>query len=296
VAFLAGYTYTAPASLPECFRLLEEIPGAMVFAGGTDALVKIRGGRLAPKMMVDIKGIESLGGIRHDGDGTLWIGPLATHNEITGSPVIQEKYPFLSDAARWVGSYQIRNRGTIGGNVCNGSPAAETLPSLFVLDARLHLESSRGKRVLPIDGFFCGPQKTCLEKGEILAAIEIPPVKGDYNGVYLRNARRSAVDIAMVTCAAFWREDSTTPTGRRYRIALGSVAPTVVRATRGEEYLNAVSHCSDDVVEEASRIVLDDISPIDDIRTSGDYRLDITSVLVKKAIGHLVCRKGVGRG
>jgi len=290
---MAGFEYKSPPTLEDCFKTLRENPGAIVYAGGTDVMVKIRNGIMSPDLLVDIKGIKHLKGIKVDMDGTVWIGPLTTHSEIAESPIIREKYPFLADAARWVGSCQIRNRGTIGGNICNGSPAAETLPPLYVLNARLYLESADSQRIVSINNFCCGPQKTCLQRVELLTAIEILPVKGDYDGIYLRHARRNAVDIAMVTCAAFWHEDVGLPTGRRYRIALGAVAPTVVRAKNAEEFLNRLSYCSDDVIEEAAMTALKDVSPIDDIRTTHNYRNDITYVLIKRAIGEMVCRKGV---
>lgn len=289
---MTKFEYVAPSTLQDCMEALESNPGAMVFAGGTDVLVKIRNGALKPGALVDIKHLNRLRGIRQDDDGTVRIGSLTTHTEVADSPIIQEKYPFFSDASRWVGSHQIRNRGTIGGNICNGSPAAETLTPLYVLEAKLHLESREGKRVIPVSNFCCGPQKTCAKKGEILTEIEIPPIEGSYDGIYLRYARRNAVDIAMVTCCAFRYEDNTTPTGFRYRIAMGSVAPTVVRATTGEEFLNKAAYCGDDLIEEAALTALSDISPIDDIRTTCDYRRDISFILIKRAIGELVCRKG----
>ena len=292
---MAKFDYKAPSTLAECMNALVENPGSMVFAGGTDVLVKARNGAISPTMLIDIKNIGGLKGISLKEDGSLVIGPLTTHAEIADSPIIQEKYPMLSDASRHVGSQQIRNRGTIGGNVCNGSPAAETLTPLYVLEAKLHLESPEGKRVIPIDKLCCGPQKTCVKKGEILISIEIPPVKGEYDGIYLRHARRSAVDIAMVTCSVLWHDDKSTPTGRRFRIAMGSVAPTVVRAKKGEDFLNKAAVCSDEFIEKAALTALSDISPIDDIRTTCDYRRDISFILIKRAIGALLCRKGVSQ-
>jgi CO/xanthine dehydrogenase FAD-binding subunit len=291
---LAKFNYTAPESMDVCCRLLDENPKALVYAGGTDILVKYRNKAISPEVLVDIKNINSLNnGIQFDKDGNLRISPLMTHREIADTPVIQENFPFLADACRAVGSPQIRNRGTIGGNICNGSPSADTLPPLYVTEARLHLRSSNNKRIVPVSEFFSGPQKTNLKPGEILESIEIPAIDGDYDGIYFRSIRRNAVDIANVTCAVLWHRDKSTGTGKRFRIALGAVAPVVVRAEKAEVYLNSEAFCDENVIEKAAVTALQDVSPIDDIRTTCDYRKNMVYVLVKRAITELLCREGV---
>jgi carbon-monoxide dehydrogenase medium subunit len=252
-------------------------------------MVKMRDHAINPDMIVDLKKIDKLRGIKQDSEGNLVIGALATHAEISESPVVQEKYPFFSEACRWVGSQQIRNRGTIGGNICNGSPAAETLPSLFVLNAKIHLESVSSTRTLPIREFLCGPGVTCLQPGEIVTAIEIPPINVEYSGSYHRQGRRKVVCIAMVTAAALWRQDETSPSGMRFSIALGSVAPTVVVAKNAENYLNECAVCNEDIIEKAAMIALKDASPISDIRTTCDYRNDLVYVLTKRCLKDIIC-------
>lgn len=289
---MARFAYASPVGEDECVGLLSANPGAMLYAGGTDMMVKIHEKILSPDMLVDIKGIDSLKGIRQNPDGSVIIGPLATHTEIAESPLIQERFSLLSTACRQVGSRQIRNRGTIGGNLCNGSPSAETLPCLYVMSARLHLKSARGERILPVDEFCTGPQKTCLCRGELLTAIEIPAIKGEYDGVYYRVSRRNAVDITSVNCAIMWRQNPGTSTGKRFSTAFGAVAPTVVRAVKTEEFLNRASSCGDDVIEEAGRLTVKDISPIDDLRSTCSHRIEMAGVLLKKGLRYLLCGRG----
>jgi carbon-monoxide dehydrogenase medium subunit len=286
---LPTFAYVCPPTLFDCLKLLKENPGAKPYAGGTDLMVKMRDHAINPDMIVDLKKIDKLRGIKQDSEGNLVIGALATHAEISESPVVQEKYPFFSEACRWVGSQQIRNRGTIGGNICNGSPAAETLPSLFVLNAKIHLESVSSTRTLPIREFLCGPGVTCLQPGEIVTAIEIPPINVEYSGSYHRQGRRKVVCIAMVTAAALWRQDETSPSGMRFSIALGSVAPTVVVAKNAENYLNECAVCNEDIIEKAAMIALKDASPISDIRTTCDYRNDLVYVLTKRCLKDIIC-------
>jgi len=290
---MAKFTYHAAATMTECLRMLRDNPSAKLLAGGTDLMVKIRDKLIHPETIIDIKNLDELKGIWIDDRGNVRIGALATHTVVSESKLILKKYPFLARACRWVGSTQIRNRGTIGGNVCNGSPAAETLPSLYILNAKVHMRNDMGKRVLPIADFFTGPQKTCSLRDEILTSIHIPAIKGKYRGSYRRQARRNVFSIAMTTVAAMWRENDSTPTGKRFSIALGAVAPTVIRAKNAEEFLNEAGSCNKDIIEEASRIALKDASPIDDIRTTCDYRNELVYVLVKRCLEDITCEKGV---
>lgn len=291
---MAKFTYHAPGTMSECLNMLRDNPGAKLLAGGTDLMVKIRDKLIQPDAVIDIKNLDELRGIWMDDRGNIRIGALATHTGISESKLILKKYPFLARACRWVGSTQIRNRGTIGGNISNGSPAAETLPSLYILNAKVCLRNDTGKRVLPISDFFCGPQKTCAYRDEIVTSIRIPAIKGKYKGSYRRQGRRNVVSIAMVNAAAMWREDDSTLTGKRFSIALGSVAPTVIRAKNAEEFLNGADSCNNEVIEEASMIALKDASPIDDIRTTSDYRNNLVYVLVKRCLKDITYNKNKG--
>ncbi|MCD4783164.1 MAG: xanthine dehydrogenase family protein subunit M [Candidatus Eremiobacteraeota bacterium] len=290
---MAKFTYHAPVTMSECLGMLRDNPGAKLLAGGTDLMVKIRDKLIQPDVVIDIKSLDELKGISMDDEGNIRIGALETHTEISESKLILKKYPFFAQACRWVGSMQIRNRGTIGGNICNGSPAGETLPSLYILNAKVHLRNDSGKRVLPISDFYCGPQKTCAYKDEIVTSIHIPAIKGKYKGAYRRQGRRNAVSIAMTTAAAMWREDDSTPTGKRFSIALGSVAPTVIMAKNAEEFLNGAASCSNEILEKAAMVALEDASPINDIRTTSDYRNELVYVLVKRCLKDIICNKGV---
>lgn len=286
---MSKFTYEAPPTLFDCLKLLQDNPKAKVLAGGTDLLVKIRNKVLDPKMVIDLKKIDKLRGIRLKEDGSLVVGALTTHTEVSRNALVMNKYPFLAAACSVVGSTQIRNRGTIGGNICNGSPAADSLPPLYILDAKVHLESVIGTRVIPITGLCCGPSMTCIAPGEIVTAIEISPIQGEYKGSYHRQGRRKVVSIAMVTAAAMWREDSSKATGMRFSIALGSVAPTVIRAINAENFMNQAAVCSDEILDEAALTALKDARPISDVRTTCDYRNDLIYVLVRRCLKDITC-------
>lgn len=289
---MATFTYISPPTLFDCMKVLKENPQARILAGGTDLMVKIRDKVVNPSLLVDIKNVEKLKGIKVDDRGTMWIGALTTHTELGENPLVEQKYPFLACASRWVGSTQIRNRGTIGGNICNGSPAADTLPSLYILDARIHAESVAGARTIPISKFFCGPGMTCLNPGEIVTMIEIPPIKTEYRGSYRRQGRRRAVSIAMVSVAAMWRQDDASPTSMKFSIALGAVAPTVIIAHNAEKFLNESADCTEETLDMAAMLALKDASPISDIRTTCDYRNELIYVLTKRCLKDIVCGEG----
>lgn len=241
---------------------------------------------IQPEYLVDIKAIPQLNRITYNKQDGLNIGATVTLNEISNSKVVQTHYPILVKACKTVGSYQVRNRATLVGNICNASPAADTAPPLLVLEAKVNIIGpTTGEKIVPINQFFTGVKKNILKKGEIVTSITIPPIKGKWVGVYLKQGRKKEVDLATVGVAVVCIRDEV-------RIALGAVAPVPVRAFKTEELLRGKT-IDESLLEKAGKSALTEVSPISDIRSSQEYREEIIKVLVKRAIlqakgGHIL--------
>jgi len=282
--------YVRVSELDEALRLLSRKEDVKVLAGGTDLVVDLKIGRYKPKTIVDISGIKSLRYIVDEGD-KVRIGALTRMQDIVESPVIREKLPVLAEAASMLGSWQIRNMATVGGNLCNASPAADSAPPLLVHEAKIKLTSIEGTREIPITEFFTGPRKTVMYKTELLHEIVVP-YDADFarSYSYVKVGRRNSFTLSVVAIAAVLKirnkriED--------VRIALNAVAPTPVRARSVESFLKG-KEVRSDVIEEASELVLNDISPISDVRASAEYRKHISRVLVKDALLKALERAGL---
>ncbi|MEM0475133.1 MAG: xanthine dehydrogenase family protein subunit M [Zestosphaera sp.] len=282
--------YVRVSELDEALRLLSRKEDVKVLAGGTDLVVDLKIGRYKPKTIVDISGIRSLRYIVDEGD-KVRIGALTRMQDIVESPVIREKLPVLAEAASMLGSWQIRNMATVGGNLCNASPAADSAPPLLVHEAKIKLTSIEGTREIPITEFFTGPRKTVMYKTELLHEIVVP-YDADFarSYSYVKVGRRNSFTLSVVAIAAVLKirnkriED--------VRIALNAVAPTPVRARSVESFLKG-KEVRSDVIEEASELVLNDISPISDVRASAEYRKHISRVLVKDALLKALERAGL---
>ena len=273
-------TYS-PRTLNDALAWWTDHPDATLLAGGTDILVRLRDALVWPPLL-DLTQIEELRGIDLHG-GRVRIGALATYTQIETNASVCEHAGVLAQAARLVGSPQIRNRGTIGGNLANASPAGDTLPALFVLEATLDLVSATGTRRVPIATFFTGPGKTLLQPQELIAGVTFAPVPGA-RGVFLRLGQRRALAISKVSLALLL----TARAGRiaDLRIALGAVAPTVIRAPRTEAALRgaALAHPP---LDSARAAVQEEAVPITDIRSEKDYRREMCAVLLERALQRL---------
>ncbi|MFQ5842296.1 MAG: FAD binding domain-containing protein [Thermodesulfobacteriota bacterium] len=280
---LREFEYLEPSSLSEAVSLLDQhAEAAKIFAGGTDLLVDMKEGELSPRYLIDIKGIPGQDHIEYDEKKGLRIGVLATIRQIETSRVIREQFLPLAQAAKVLGSVQVRNRATIGGNLCNASPSAETVPPLLVLGAKVKLNGSRGERTLPLEAFFVGPGLTVLDK-EILTEIIVPPPSPHTQGVYMSISRRRGVDLALVGVAVAAVVDPEKGQWKEVKIALGAVAPTPVRAVRAERILNG-KRIEAALIEEAAQIASDEARPISDVRASAWYREEMVRVLVQRAL------------
>ena len=273
--------YIRVSELDEALRLLSRKEDVKVLAGGTDLVVDMKIGRYRPKTVIDISGIKDLRYIVDEGD-KVRIGALTRMQDIVESPVIREKLPVLAEAVSMLGSWQIRNMATVGGNLCNASPAADSAPPLLVHEARIKLASIEGTREIPITEFFVGPRKTAMYKTELLQEV-IVPYDADFakSYSYVKLGRRNAFTLSVVAVATVLKvrdgvfED--------VRIALNAVAPTPVRARSVESFLKG-REVGSEAIEKASELVLNDISPISDVRASAEYRKHASKILVKDTL------------
>jgi len=283
---LKEFEYLKPDTIEETISILSQYgQKAQILNGGTDLIVGMRDKIIQPEYLVDIKAIPQLNRIIYSKQDGLNIGAVVTLNEISDSKVVQTNYPILAEACKTVGSYQVRNRATLVGNICNASPAADTAPPLLVLEAKVNIIGPTGEKIVPISQFFTGVKKNILKKGEIVTSITIPPIKDKWTGAYLKQGRKKEVDLATVGVAVVCIRDEV-------RIALGAVAPTPIRAFKTEELLKGKT-IDEPLLEKAGESALTEVSPISDIRSSQEYREEIIKVLVRRAVlqvkgGHIL--------
>jgi CO/xanthine dehydrogenase FAD-binding subunit len=280
---LPRFEYVQPKSLDEALSLLAEHKGkAKLIAGGTDLLPKMKGREIkAPTHVIDLKGLPDLDYIKYDeGDG-LAIGALATIHAVETSPIIQQKFSVLAQAASSMASTQVRNRGTVAGNICNAVPSADSAPALLTLEARVTLISKEGERIVSLENFFTGPNETVLTDTELLAEIQIPNLPPNSRGVYVKLTPRRSMDLAVVGVAAVViAEDGVC---KDIRIGLGAVAPTPIRAKRAEDTIRG-QQFTGELIERSAKTAADESCCIDDHRASAEYRRRMVQALVGRAI------------
>jgi CO/xanthine dehydrogenase FAD-binding subunit len=255
-------------------------PAAAILSGGTDLLVRIRGGLASPDLLIDVSGVPTLHRLRRT-DSAIEIGAAVPENEILASPAVRNALPLLATALRTLGSIQIRNRGTLGGNLVNASPAADSAIPLLLYDAELDLVSSEGQRTVAVDGFFLRPGRAALRPGEFVRTVRIPIPEAEYQGFYHKVGKRRALTIAIASLGALIRVDKGLMAEARF--AAGSVAPIPVRLRAVEDRLQG-SPLTEDLIEEARCLAMDSISPISDIRATAEYRFEVIGDLVARAL------------
>jgi aerobic carbon-monoxide dehydrogenase medium subunit len=289
---MKSFDYFAPQSLSDATALLRRYgTKAKLLAGGTDLFIRMERRAVEPGVIVDLKKIRALQGIKSSAKG-LTIRAATLMDDIVSSKLVQRRYGIVAEAAGAVGSIQTRNRATLGGNLCNASPAADTAPALIVLGARARIAGGRREREVPLEEFFLAPGKTCLQSNELLKEIFIPTPAVKSGGSFQR-CTRTAMDIALVNCAVFL---SLVPKGGvigEIRIALGAVAPTPVRARPAEDALRG-KNPDKDAVEDAAALAAASVSPIDDVRSSANYRRAMVRLLTRRAI-EAALKKATGK-
>jgi len=273
---VAPSTYR-PRSLEEALELLAQRPGEVrPLAGGTDALVKAKDGLLDRASFFDVSGMRELREIEEQ-NAFVRIGAAVTHSELVASPLVARYLPALPPACAVIGGPQIRNRGTLGGNLANASPAADTLPALYAADAIVELCSVSERRELPIAHFFTGPRQTLLAPDELILAVRVPKRQG-LRGAFLRLGQRQAQAISKVSVAVTAAFEDGVATD--VRIAFGAVAPTVIRVPDAE---TALQRGGPGALDEAVAAAREAVKPIDDLRSSKEYRRSMSGVLLRRA-------------
>ena len=273
-----------PKTLKEALSLLKKYNGkAKVFTGGTDLLPKMKRRELTPKFLIDLNGIPDLRFIKYDRTKGLRIGAATTLNEILESSIVRRRYPVLVDALSQMASTQIRNIGTIAGNLCNAVPSADTAPPLIVLGGRLKIIGPKRERMVLVEDFFKGPDRTVLDRNELVREIQIPPPPPKAQGAYLKHTLRREMDLAIVGIGVWLMLDSKKNICKEIKIALGAVAPVPMRAKKAEGILRG-NLLDDDLIENAAKMASEESNPIDDIRSSAEYRREIVRVLIKRTI------------
>ncbi len=281
------FDYYEPKTVEEACRLLVEFgDDASIFAGGTDLIPKMKNGLTRPKYIVNIKKIPDLDFVKGEGETVLSIGALTLISELVTHPLLLERFPVISTAARSIGSLQVRNLATLGGNLCNAAPSADMAPGLLVMDALVKVTGPSGDREMPLEEFFIEPGRVNLGRGELLTEIHVPIPPANTKQLYLKHSVRRAMDIAIVGVAVSLSFEEETGVCRKARIALGAVAPTPVRAKRAEEIILG-KRLGGIPLTMVGDTVSREVAPITDVRGSAGYRSDMVSKLTIKAIQSL---------
>jgi CO/xanthine dehydrogenase FAD-binding subunit len=271
-------TLLRPRSPAEALRLYDAHREALPIAGGTDLMVAWNAGGLAGRTFLDLSPLAAWRRLRFTKDA-LVAGALATHTELRRHPLVRRRLPLLAEACATVGGVQIQNRGTLGGNLANASPAGDTFPPLAAYEARVGLVSTRGRREVPLEAFFTGVKRTCLAPGELVESVRIPlPARPPTRAVFRKVGTRAAQAISKTVAAGLlWLSRD----GRveELRFALGSMAPTVRRVRQAEAFVKG-KRLTREVAQEACALVSADVSPIDDVRSTAEYRLAVSRNLL----------------
>ena len=277
---LSEFDYVKPRNLKTALEYLQNNPGTKILAGGTDLLVLLRRNLLNPDHLMDIKGIAETQTISYESGKGLWIGASITVNQVADDSLVSGKFPALAQAAGALASYQVRNRATVVGNLCNASPGADLSAPLLIYDTVVHVASAAGERTVLLADFFTGVKKTVLRPEEMVTGIWLPePVEGV--SVFYKQARLKGHDLGIVAVAAQLTEAG------RVSLALSAVAPTPLRLTPLEEGLSS-QPLTVERAEWAGTETGRFIHPISDVRSSEDYRRHAATVLVKRALVKLL--------
>ena len=279
---LPRFQFLEPETFEEVHQLVEKNKGdAVLMAGGTDLLVNLKRKVIKAKVVISLEKIKSLKQVHYSESAGLTLGSMVTVSELAETPIIKQKFPLLAIAANKIGSPQIRNRATIGGNICTARPAGDTIGPLTAYGAEVQLVLGKETRWEPISKFITGPGKTTRKEGEVLAAIRIKPFPANTGVSYIKYGVRKAMEIAMVsvTTAITFNGDKC----EKATIVLGAVAPTFIQSNEAEEAL--VSHkVTLSAAEKAAELAAGGCRPITDVRASAEYRRDLVRVLTKRGI------------
>lgn len=283
MALTHQFGYSKPKDLAQALEILSKNDGSMILSGGTDLVVMIKDNLIQPRVLVDLKGIESLRKISLE-DGILRIGSGVTFTDLIGSKLIRDNFPVIPEMARTVASVGIRNRATVAGNICSGVPCMDSGPLLYAFEATISVAGPGGNRVVAASDWFVSPRKTAIGKNEIVTGISIPRPPVKHAGCWVKLGRYRGEDLAQVNLIILALMDGT------FRISFGAVAPVPVRARRLENLLN-LQPITAALIDGGKKLLEQEIKPITDIRASKEYRMEMAKVMfargVRAAIGRL---------
>ena len=286
-----GKFYQA-ADVEDAVRALVKDPEAVVISGGSDVLIKIREGKLAGCSLVSIHGIKELEGIGMEEDGTIVIGPATTFSHIANNDMIQKHIPMLGDAVDMAGGPQLRNIGTIGGNVCNGVTSADSASSLCCLDAVLVLKGPDSVREVPISQWYTGPGRTVRNHDEVLTAIRIKKENYQgYGGHYIKYGKRSAMEIATLGCAVSVKLTEDKRYIQDLRLGYGVAAPTPIRCHKTEGAVKGME-TGEALAQAVGKGALEEVNPRSSWRASREFRLQLVEALGRRAVKQAVINAG----
>jgi carbon-monoxide dehydrogenase medium subunit len=285
---LTGFDLLRPRTLVGVLEMLSALQYSQLIAGGTDIIPLFKDVGSKQEHLVDLSLIPELNGVTEETDHVS-IGSTTTHSQILASRIVEARVPALRDACGILGSVQIRNRGTVGGNLCNASPAADTAPPLLVHAAEACIGSLRETRWIHLFDFFAGPKKSVLHQDEILVGIRVPTPPKSSGSAFQRIGRRAGFCLSVVNCASYLERDKDRV--KTARIAVGSVAPTPLLIEKVDGILSG-KKMTEKLIEEAGRVCAESVNPIDDVRGSAEYRRDMTAVLAKRTLREAWRRSG----
>lgn len=276
--------YYEADTIKEATQLLREHPQARIICGGSDVLIKIREGKMAGTSLVSIRNIKEMYGVELMSSGDIYIGAATTFSHIENDPLIRERIPSLGEAVAQVGGPQVRNLGTIGGNVCNGAVSADSVPTLFSYNAMLRTADGKGGRMVPIRDFYLGPGHVDVKPGELVTHIVIP--EKDYMGYYghyIKYSMRNAMDIATLSCSVVSRMDADKKVLEDVRITFGVAAPVPYRCEKTEAALKGMP-VEEALLQKSEELVREDIHPRASWRASREFRLQIGGEIARRAL------------
>lgn len=284
------FEYHEPHSLDETIVLLQRYgDDARLLAGGTDLIIAMQRRLICPAHVINLLDVPGLD--HFEANSGMIIGTLVTHRQLERTPELQGPAIALAEASHVIGGHQIRNIATVGGNICNASPAADTVPPLLCLDAEVRLVGPDSERMVPLDKFFTGPGQTVRTSAEVLTEIRVPPLPPHTATSFFKVGRRKAMELSIVCVAARISLAEDGRTCDEVRIALGAVAPTPIRTYKAETVLRG-EKLTQEAIHEAAQVAITEAQPIDDVRASADYRRMVVGTLVERAMAHCLDRIG----
>ena len=287
---MKDFEYAAPTALADAVGLLEKHgPRAKLLAGGTDIIVQLREGLREADVVVDVKKIPELTELAYAADAGLKLGAATPCYKIYEHPEVAKAYPGLCDAAHIIGGWQIQSRASVGGNLCNSSPAADSVPPLIAYQAVAHIAGPGGTRDVPVAEFCTGPGKNVLQPGEMLVSLSLPPQSTNSGCAYQRFIPRNEMDIAVAGAASWVQLDDAGETIQSARVALAAIAPTPVLAQEAMDFLSG-KPASEETFVQAGELAKKAARPISDMRGTDEYRVHLASVLTKRTLAMAVER------